>query len=115
MADCNICKRPLDVPGDRRTVDCGGDCAQCTGEAGDPAFAHLVGNGRAREEVWTCQDGRKVPVGEMDEAHVRDVLRMVIRRARKGEQRRKEKARVVAYLEKMAAEDIGEDRKWGRS
>lgn len=29
---CSICKRELDVPGDRWSVDCGGDCYQCMQE-----------------------------------------------------------------------------------
>lgn len=122
MSECSICKRTLDVEGDRRTADCGGDCAQCMAEADDPSYVHLLNNGRADEEVWTTHDGRKIAVGEMDEAHVRDTLRMVIRRARKGEAKRLAK-RALEYRLKLAATGVAtlheqfedDDRKWGRS
>ena len=39
---CNICHMELDVPGVPESQDCGGDCAQCMADAGDPDFAHLV-------------------------------------------------------------------------
>lgn len=29
---CGICRRPLDVPGDPMSVDCGGDCWGCIGQ-----------------------------------------------------------------------------------
>jgi len=35
------------------------------------------------EEIWTTRDGRKILVGEMDEDHVRNALRMCIRVMRK--------------------------------
>lgn len=35
------------------------------------------------DEIWTTRDGRNIPVGEMSEDHVRNALRMVIRRQRK--------------------------------
>jgi hypothetical protein len=36
---CQICDRKLNVKGDARSVDCGGDCRQCMAEAGDPDCA----------------------------------------------------------------------------
>lgn len=33
---CQTCKRELDVPGDIRSENCGGDCLQCMAEFGDP-------------------------------------------------------------------------------
>lgn len=36
-----------------------------------------------QEEVWKTSDGREIPVGEMDEEHVKNVLRMILRRRRK--------------------------------
>jgi hypothetical protein len=35
------------------------------------------------DEIWTCRDGRKIPVGEMFEDHVRNALRMILRKRRK--------------------------------
>lgn len=35
------------------------------------------------DEIWTTRDGRRLLVGEMDEQHVRDALRMVLRNARR--------------------------------
>jgi len=34
------------------------------------------------DEIWTCRDGRKIPVGEMSEEHVRNALRMILRAQR---------------------------------
>lgn len=37
MAHCTICGNPLDVPGNRETEDCGGDCVACMADiVGDP-------------------------------------------------------------------------------
>lgn len=35
-----------------------------------------------QEETWTTRDGRILTVAEMDESHVRNVLRLVLRRQR---------------------------------
>lgn len=35
------------------------------------------------DEIWTTRDGRKIPVGEMSEDHVRNALRMILRKRRK--------------------------------
>lgn len=35
-----------------------------------------------RDEIWTTRDGRKIPVGEMTEDHVRNVLRMILHKRR---------------------------------
>jgi hypothetical protein len=34
------------------------------------------------DEMWTTQDGRKIAVGDMEESHVRNVLRMILRKRR---------------------------------
>jgi hypothetical protein len=34
------------------------------------------------DEIWITKDGRKIPVGEMSEEHVRNALRMVLRMRR---------------------------------
>lgn len=57
------------------------------------------------DEIWTTRDGRKLKVGEMEEAHVRDALRMVIRRARK----REERARAALEIHKILMEDVEND------
>ena len=36
-----------------------------------------------KDEMWTQRDGTKIAVGDMDESHVRNALRMVIRNDRK--------------------------------
>ena len=33
----------------------------------------------SKDEIWVCNDGRELLVADMDEAHVRSCLRMVIR------------------------------------
>lgn len=35
------------------------------------------------EEIWKAKDGREIPVAEMNEEHVRNALRMVLRARRK--------------------------------
>lgn len=40
------------------------------------------------DEIWTTRDGREISVGEMDEEHVRNVLRMLLRKTRKIRERR---------------------------
>ena len=35
-----------------------------------------------QEEYWTTKDGKKIAVGDMDEQHVRNALRMVLRKKR---------------------------------
>lgn len=34
------------------------------------------------DEIWTTKDGRKIPVGEMTESHVRNTLRMILKNRR---------------------------------
>lgn len=35
-----------------------------------------------QDETWVMQDGRRVPVGDMTEEHVKNVLRMLLRKSR---------------------------------
>ena len=35
-----------------------------------------------QEEYWTTKDGKRIAVGDMDEQHVRNALRMVLRNRR---------------------------------
>jgi hypothetical protein len=35
------------------------------------------------DEIWTTQDGRRIAVGEMNVEHLRNVLRMILRKRRK--------------------------------
>ncbi len=39
----------------------------------------------ANDEFWTTKDGRKIPIAEMDEEHVRNTLRLLIRKKREFE------------------------------
>lgn len=51
-----------------------------------------------RDEIWTMKDGTKIAVGDMEERHVRNALRMVIRTARRRRQLR-------AALEEIRSDD----------
>lgn len=62
------------------------------------------------DEVWTTKDGRKVAVGAMEEAHVRDALRMIIRNVRK----RQEHRAAIFRLSSELGASLDDDRKWGR-
>lgn len=35
-----------------------------------------------KDEIWTQKDGTKIAVGDMTEEHVRNALRMILRKAR---------------------------------
>lgn len=85
------------------------------------------------DEIWTCKDGRKLAVGEMGEEHVRNALRLMLRRQREAkeklssptasallkllvlemcvEKRRREMDE--AALHESIMESVMEDRKWG--
>lgn len=39
------------------------------------------------DEIWTMRDGTQIAVRDMDENHVRNALRMVLRKAREAQQR----------------------------
>lgn len=74
------------------------------------------------DEVWTTLDGRRIKVGDMDEQHVRNAFRMLIRANRLIKQERQRALRqhllrnqLRSIVEKHAEECIGEDRKWGSS
>ena len=53
------------------------------------------------DEVWTTRDGRKLKVGDMEESHVRNTLRMLIRRGRK---RNEKIAELKVIFEQMQSE-----------
>jgi septum formation topological specificity factor MinE len=61
------------------------------------------------DEIWKCQDGRLVAVGDMTEAHAKNALRMILRN------RREQRARQVDLdrLQEELLAEIAEDRKWG--
>ena len=85
------------------------------GDAGNPGD----------DEVWTTGNGRRIRVGDMDEQHVRNTLRMILRNRRK---RAAKLAELKALFERLRTElsyhraldiemawpwDDDEDRKWG--
>lgn len=43
------------------------------------------------DEIWTTRDGRKIAVGDMEESHVRNALRMLLRARRKKAERLRER------------------------
>jgi hypothetical protein len=61
------------------------------------------------DEMWKCQDGRLIAVGDMTEAHAKNVLRMILRNNR---QRRALQAD-LDRLEVSLREMVEEHRKWG--
>ena len=42
MANCLMCKRELDVPGDIESRDCGGDCLKCLSDCFDLDAIHAL-------------------------------------------------------------------------
>lgn len=67
------------------------------------------------DEIWTTRDGRRLKVGEMEEAHVRDALRLVIRRHRKRMARQARTRAIIEAAERDLDYCITEDMKWGDS
>lgn len=54
-----------------------------------------------REEYWTMRDGRKIVVGDMDVDHLRNTLRMLIRKARKARASSVARAALAEALDSM--------------
>jgi hypothetical protein len=50
------------------------------------------------EEYWTTKDGHRIAVGEMNESHVRNALRMVLRKVRRARQRQRLQEEMIAWL-----------------
>lgn len=77
-----------------------------------PALRLALGNlSPYPDETWVTLDGRHLLVGEMDEAHVRNALRLVLRRRR--EVRAAMKAHgahgVVYALRRQMQDILGDD------
>lgn len=61
------------------------------------------------DEIWRCQDGRRIAVDDMTEAHAKNILRMILRARR----RRRALQADLDRVQEMALAEIAEDRKWG--
>lgn len=75
MNTCKMCKRPLDIPNDPTSQDCGGDCLRCMADvARDPDCIEAMG------EIWMAD------IALLDEAvgfapmDLRDKARMALNR-----------------------------------
>ncbi len=56
-AACLTCGRKLNVAGDRRTLDCGGDCRQCMAViGGDPDCIDAIAGRPTREPEASVDD-----------------------------------------------------------
>jgi hypothetical protein len=56
------------------------------------------------DEIWVTKDGRRIPVADMSEDHVRNALRMILRK------RRLRVERIIRQLDDVAfAESDGQD------
>jgi len=64
-----------------------------------------------KDELWIARDGRRLLVGEMDEEHVRNALRMMLR-ARRRAMQLKALHTQLEFMRKLA-DEIDDDRKWG--
>ncbi|WP_199030768.1 hypothetical protein [Ralstonia sp. ASV6] len=53
---CQICKRAMDQPGARDTVNCGGDCLRCVAEAGDPDCLKVMRELEPTNEKWESKN-----------------------------------------------------------
>lgn len=42
----------------------------------------MADNEEQKDEVWVMEDGTKIPVSELTEAHAKSILRMILRRNR---------------------------------
>ena len=61
------------------------------------------------DEVWKTKDGREIKVGDMHEEHVRNALRLVLRRRRQGLANPRLKAAVLAVLQELADDQATAD------
>lgn len=55
-----------------------------------------------REEYWTQKNGQRIAVGDMDETHVRNTLRMILKHARI----RRERRELDERLDDILADEI---------
>jgi hypothetical protein len=60
------------------------------------------------DEIWKCEDGRRIPVGELTEDHAKNILRMILRQRR--ERRALRRADRIVYQHLPDFDE--EDRKW---
>src|ERR1700722_3477963 len=58
------------------------------------------------DEVWTMRDGTTIAVGDMDEGHVRNALRMVLRKARRATEKRDRLAAMTRRVMEEAYADV---------
>lgn len=76
--------------------------------------------GKDADEMWQTRDGRRIPVKDMTEEHLRAALRLMIRVRRGAQARRRERFRALAekvraeYREaERRAQELSDDEKWG--
>jgi hypothetical protein len=66
---------------------------------------------KVQDEMWIARDGRKLLVGEMDEDHVRNALRMILRARRRAKQLH-QLQKSLDFFRKLA-DELDDDRIWG--
>lgn len=62
------------------------------------------------DEIWKCEDGRRIPVGELTEDHAKNILRMILRNRRRQRALQHDLDRLEVSLRAM----VEEDRMWGK-
>ncbi len=68
-----------------------------------------------KDEVWVTKDGRRIEVKDLEEEHCREILRMLIRNARRRRRREALKAQIQEHVENQCWQALHEDRIWGKS
>jgi hypothetical protein len=58
------------------------------------------------DEIWTTQDGRQIPVGEMNVEHLRNVLRMILRKRRVRVEKMIKQLDDIAYAESDGQDEL---------
>lgn len=53
---CSICRRPLDLPDQPDTLNCGGDCLRCMAECHDPDALTAMREIEPDNPRWVEQD-----------------------------------------------------------
>lgn len=58
---CNICRRPLNQPFKRDTIDCGGDCVRCMALSDDPDCLETMREVEPDNPRWADHDADSSP------------------------------------------------------
>lgn len=74
-----------------------------------------VGAQHQHDEIWVTEDGRKIPVADLEEPHMRSIIRMILKAKRERFERKRRLRVLIDTLTDDMLEDLDADGKWGKS